>query len=82
MLPEQGDAGMSPPSLRRPTLALTHKCQRSRPLAAGGQSDIGKRHVESVENDAVVGAHSAASMCRRVVASTQTTMRGAVHGRG
>src|SRR6202167_175343 len=33
-------------------------------------------------NDAVDGAHSAASECQRVVALKQTTLRGAVHGRG
>src|SRR5262249_18332447 len=33
-------------------------------------------------NDAVDGAHSAASRCHRVVASKRTTLRGAVHGRG
>jgi hypothetical protein len=33
-------------------------------------------------NDAVDGAHSAASKCHRVVALKQTTLRGAVHGRG
>ena len=33
-------------------------------------------------NDAVDGAHSAASKCHRVVASKRTTLRGAVHGRG
>jgi hypothetical protein len=33
-------------------------------------------------NDVVDGAHSAASECHRVVASKQTTLRGAVHGRG
>jgi hypothetical protein len=32
-------------------------------------------------NDAVDGARSAASKCHRVVASKQTTLRGAVHGR-
>jgi len=32
--------------------------------------------------DAVDGAHSAASKCHRVVALEQTTLRGAVHGRG
>jgi hypothetical protein len=32
--------------------------------------------------DAVDGAHSTASMCQRVVALKQTTLRGAVHGRG
>jgi len=32
-------------------------------------------------NDAVDGAHSAASECHRVVALKRTTMRGAVHGR-
>jgi len=32
--------------------------------------------------DAVDGAHSAASKCRRVVALKQITLRGAVHGRG
>ena len=31
-------------------------------------------------NDAVDGAHSAASKCHRVVAIEQTTLRGAVHG--
>jgi hypothetical protein len=36
----------------------------------------------SVANDAVDGAHSAASKCHRVVAFEQTTLRGAVHGRG
>src|SRR5262249_18658679 len=34
------------------------------------------------KNDAVDGAHSAASRCHRVVASKRTTLRGAVHGRG
>ena len=34
-----------------------------------------------VANDAVDGAHSAASECQRVVALKRTTMRGAVHGR-
>src|SRR5262245_11353506 len=33
-------------------------------------------------NDAVDGAHSAASECHRVVALERTTLRGAVHGRG
>jgi len=37
---------------------------------------------EPVANDAVDGAHSAASECQRVVALKQTTLRGAVHGRG
>ena len=32
--------------------------------------------------DAVDGARSAASECQRVVALKQTTLRGAVHGRG
>jgi hypothetical protein len=36
----------------------------------------------SAANDAVDGAHSAASRCHRVVASKRTTLRGAVHGRG
>jgi hypothetical protein len=36
----------------------------------------------SVANDAVDGAHSAASKCHGVVALKQTTLRGAVHGRG
>jgi hypothetical protein len=31
-----------------------------------------------VENDAMDGAHSAASMCQRVVALKRTTIRGAV----
>jgi hypothetical protein len=31
-------------------------------------------------NDAVDGAHSAASRCHKVVASKRTTLRGAVHG--
>ena len=36
----------------------------------------------SVAFDAVDGARSAASECQRVVALKQTTLRGAVHGRG
>ena len=36
---------------------------------------------DPVANDAVDGAHSAASECQRVVALKRTTMRGAVHGR-
>jgi hypothetical protein len=39
-------------------------------------------HVQNDANDAVDGAHSAASKCHRVVALEQTTLRGAVHGRG
>jgi hypothetical protein len=39
----------------------------------GGEGDV---------NDAVDGAHSAASIVPRVVALKRTTMRGAVHGRG
>ena len=35
-----------------------------------------------LEDDAVDGAHSTASMCQRVVVLKRTTMRGAVHGRG
>jgi hypothetical protein len=40
------------------------------------------QHWRNVANDAVDGAHSAASIVPRVVALKRTTMRGAVHGRG
>ena len=38
-------------------------------------------HHRNDADDAVDGAHSAASECHRVVASKRTTLRGAVHGR-
>ena len=49
-----------------------------------GEAEVGRaaESAASVENDAVDGAHSTASMCQRVVALKRTTMRGAVHGRG
>jgi hypothetical protein len=42
----------------------------------------GNGQARTDANDVVDGAHSAASECRRVVPSKQTTLRGAVHGRG
>jgi hypothetical protein len=55
--------------------------------------DNAKKHIDpahprsgpygiDAKDDAVDGAHSAASECHRVVALKQTTLRGAVHGRG
>jgi hypothetical protein len=46
-----------------------------------GQRAAGRPN-SSAAFDAVDGARSAASECQRVVALKQTTLRGAVHGRG
>jgi hypothetical protein len=48
----------------------------------GVESGQHLRGVSLSAFDAVDGAHSAASVCQRVVALKRTTMRGAVHGRG
>jgi hypothetical protein len=56
--------------------------QRSRDVLSSGQSRKPRRRAATSEFDAVDGAHSAASKCHRVVALEQTTLRGAVHGRG
>ena len=45
-----------------------------------GRPEAGRGANDAI--DAVDGAHSAASKCHRVVALKQTTLRGAVHGRG
>jgi len=52
-----------------------------RSLSEGSGRQPAGKTAGSVENDAVDGAHSAASRCHRVVALKQTTLRGAVHGR-
>jgi len=48
---------------------------------AGATTKLRTGHLQMFADDAVDGAHSAASMCQRVVALKRTTMRGAVHGR-
>jgi hypothetical protein len=64
----------SSPGLARAGLAF-HMSEVAR------EADI-RGHDKSDANDAVDGAHSSASECHRVAALKQTTMRGAVHGRG
>ncbi len=49
-------------------------------IHVGNAAESGQARTDV--NDVVDGAHSAASECHRVVASKQTTLRGAVHGRG
>jgi hypothetical protein len=51
------------------------------PPLSGDKQTSGEQ-AKNDANDAVDGAHSAASKCHRVVALEQTTLRGAVHGRG
>src|SRR3982074_1409019 len=74
---------------RKQSIALTTcpKMARLRHAGRAGQCQLSgvhrtwpKRPAMSLF-DAVDGAHSAASECHRVVASKQTTLRGAVHGR-
>jgi hypothetical protein len=71
---------------RRPLLSCLPNRLRSAPTSRSVMSGIvdsgregGLGNIDA--NDVVDGAHSAASKCHRMVASKQTTLRGAVHGR-
>src|ERR1700756_2585850 len=73
----------SAPSHRaRPRLYLSSGSRMSAIRSLSGVERTRRGQSSLVANDAVDGAHSAASKCHRVVALEQTTLRGAVHGRG
>jgi hypothetical protein len=52
------------------------RLSRHPPVSASEDNRASQSHVESVQNDAVDGAHSAASKCHRVVALKRTTNEG------